>query len=217
MKRRALIYDLDGTLADTRRDIVRAANHMRERMGLAPLPDEAVRRAVGMGLKALVRRCLETEEDRHLQAGMRLYREFYEAHLLDHTRLYPSARAVLERFRGRVQAVVTNKPEVYSRRVLEGLGVAGFFERVVGGDSGHPKKPDPAAVRALLEEKEIGPEAAVLIGDSPIDAVTARAAGIESVCVTHGFSEEAELLAARPDRLVPDLAALLRLADEERW
>ena len=212
-----VVYDLDGTLADTRQDITRAANVMRARMGLPPLARIEVCRHVGLGLTHLIRSCLSMEDPVRLEEGRRIYLEHYAAHLLDSTELYPGVREVLDHFQDRAQAVVTNKPDPYSRRILEGLGIAGRFRRIIAGDSGYPKKPDPEALLAILKQEGVPPEEALIVGDSPIDVETGRRAGVASVGVAQGFVPREELEAAGPDRLAEDFRRLLEMAKKEEW
>ncbi len=212
-----ILYDLDGTLADTRKDIAQAANHMRAQMQLRPLPDQAICGYVGLGLRKLVQSCLGTEEDRRTEEGMRIYRAFYAEHLLDHTVLYPGVREALEFFRPRQQAVVTNKPNPYSRQILEGLGIVGYFFEIIAGDSEYAKKPDPESLLAIMSRQGISASEAVLVGDSAIDVETGARAGVFTVGVTHGFSDEQELKAARPDCVVDSFEQLLKFAQREGW
>ncbi len=212
-----ILYDLDGTLVDTREDIARAANHMRAAMGLASLPREAICAHVGWGLSQLVQSCLGTGEPQAIEEGIRIYRAHYAEHLLDHTVLYPGAQELLEHFRNRRQAVVTNKPNPYSREILTALGVAGYFFEIVAGDSGFAKKPDPQAIQALMERAGVPAGETLLVGDSPIDVETGRRAGVKCAAVGHGFSPEEELEKACPDWAVRDLRELLDLARSEQW
>lgn len=215
--KRLILYDLDGTLVDTREDIARAANHMRSEMGMDPLPREAICRFVGLGLRQLMQGCLETEDPGRIEQGTKLYRAHYTQHLLDHAVLYPSVREVLDHFRGRTQAVVTNKPNPYSREILEALGVAGYFMEILAGDSEYPKKPDPAGILAVMARAVAIPAQTLWVGDSPIDVQTGARAGIQTVGVAHGFSPREELAASGPDELVEDFSQLLELARKRGW
>ncbi len=212
-----IVYDLDGTLVDTRRDIAEAANHMRGEMGLPPMPEKKICGFVGLGLAQLVAGCLETADSAKVEEGTRIYRAHYSEHLLDNTSLYPGAREVLEHFRERRQAVITNKPDPYSRRILESLGVAGYFLEIVAGNSGYPKKPDPESLKTLMGKEGAGPSETLFVGDSPIDVETASQAGVPTVVVAQGFSERQELEQAGPDYLVEDFRELLELAKEKSW
>lgn len=212
-----VVYDLDGTLADTLDDLTLSANLLLSELGRPPVPRERLKGYVGLGLRTLVQRCLETDEAERIERGMARYRAHYARHLLDRTRLYPSARRVLERFCDRQQAIVTNKPEALSRRILDGLGIAGYFRAVIGGDSGFGHKPDAAGLRALMAQAGASAQDTLLIGDSPVDIETGRHAGVHTVGVAHGFAGLDELRAAAPGALVSDFEELLSLANAASW
>jgi phosphoglycolate phosphatase len=215
--KRLLLYDLDGTLVDTLEDLTASANHMLRALGSPTISSQEVRRHVGHGVRELVRRCLKSDESSRIDDGMRVYLAHYAQHRLDHARLYPGAREVLEHFASRRQAVVTNKPNPFSRDILEALGIARYFAEIIAGDSGFPKKPDPGAALALMRAEAVTPGETVLIGDSPIDVETARNAGVGVACLLHGLSDAAELSATSPDVLVKDFAELLALAKAQGW
>jgi phosphoglycolate phosphatase len=215
--KRLIIYDLDGTLVDTLQDLAAAVNHMLRICQAPPLTLREVRGCVGRGVRELVRRSLQTDEPKRLDDGVKVFLAYYERHLLDQTRLYPGAREVLEHFKDRRQAVLTNKPNPFSRDILEALGVAPYLFELVAGDTEFPKKPDPSAVLALMRVAEASAEETLMVGDSPIDVETGRAAGVFTVCALHGLSDEAELAAANPDLLVKDFGDLLSAATQHEW
>jgi len=164
-------------------------------------------------IEMLMRRALEEAHSKAAasehQKAVKLFRRYYAEHLLDQTALYPPVMKVLEFFKDREQAVLTNKPENFSVRILKELGVSEFFSRVIGGDTGLPKKPDPAAALEILREAEVKPEEAVYIGDSALDIETGRNAGMKAIAVTYGFGKRAELEKSNPDYLLEDLGALI--------
>ena len=215
--KRIIFYDLDGTLVDTREDIARAANHMRQQMGLTALQTSEVSHFVGRGIHHLIQSCLETGDAKQIEKGFKIYRDHYAKHMLDHSRLYPGAKEVLEFFKKRKQAVVTNKPNPFSREMLEALGVAHYFIEIISGNSDYPKKPDPAAILSIMKKENIGCEAALFVGDSLIDIETGRNAGITTAIITHGFGAQNELQSARPDALARDFKEFLDLAKKEGW
>lgn len=190
---------------------------MARQFGLAPLSSRAVGNFVGKGLHPLVKSCLRTEDPKQIEKGSKIYRAYYKAHMLDHSALYPGTRAVLDYFKERKQAVVTNKPNPFSREILAALGVAGYFTDIVAGDTDFPKKPDPSAVFSIMKREKIAPAAALFIGDSTIDIETARNAGIEAAVVLHGFSTREELQSAAPDAIAEDFAELVRIAEKKNW
>jgi len=215
--KKLILYDLDGTLADTRQDIINGVRYALVTLKGPDLTDDEIKDCVGTGLHALIKQVFRTEDEKLADRGAKLYREHYKKHMLDHTRLYPGAREFLEYFKDRKQAVITNKPNPFSSQIFEALGVAHFFIAILAGDNGLPFKPDPAAIHHLIEQTGAKPEEVIFVGDSPIDIQAARNAGVEVVTLSHGFASEATLREAKPDHLVHDFAELLRLAQEKGW
>ena len=188
-----LIFDLDGTLVDSRLDLANAINAMRSHLGMSRLTNERVYTYVGNGAQLLVRRSLGDEApDSLLRDGLAFFMEYYAAHDLDFTTLYPGVRESLDRFReaGKRMAVLTNKPTPMSRHILEGLGVSGHFFRIFGGDSFEQKKPDPIGVETLMREAATDRAHTMMVGDSSVDVATAGNAGIPCCGVTYGFQPE---------------------------
>ena len=223
MALRAVIYDLDGTLIDSRRDLVDAVNHTLARLGFLELPAPLVASFVGEGAELLVRRALSAARRRHgsgdeapaeiaaaiVEEAMPLWRESYGARLLATTRPYPGVVALLQEAPAQ-RGVLTNKPGGFARAILEGLGLAASFARVVGGDEA-PRKPRPDGLLLLCAALGVSPAEALLVGDSPVDIGCARAAGVPSCGVTWGFAARADLLAAGPDFACDDVAEVAAL------
>ena len=199
-----LVFDLDGTLIDSKRDLANAGNAARGHMGMPPLADARVWSYVGNGAPVLVRRLLGAEAtEAQVQGALEFFLEYYRDHKLEYTALYPGVRESLDRLRdaGVRMAVLTNKPVNISCAILEGLGVGGHFQRVYGGNSFDFKKPHPIGVEKLIEECGASRERTMMVGDSSVDVQTARNAHIESCGVTYGFQPET-LAAVPPDLLV---------------
>ena len=215
--KKLILYDLDGTLVDTRQDIINGVRYALEVLKGPDLTDDEIKDCVGTGLHALIKQVFRTEDEKLAERGSKLYREHYKKHMLDHTHLYAGAREFLEYFKDRKQAVITNKPNPFSTEILEALGVAHFFIAILAGDNGLPFKPDPAAIHHLMEETSVTEEEVLFVGDSPVDIQAARNAGVEVVTLSHGFASEATLREAKPDHIVHDFAGLLRLAQEKGW
>lgn len=215
--KKLILYDLDGTLVDTRRDIINGVRYALETLKGPELTDDEIKDCVGTGLHALIKQVFRTEDEKLADRGSKLYREHYKKHMLDHTHLYTGARECLEHFRGRKQAVITNKPNPFSTEILEALGVAHFFIAILAGDNGLPFKPDPAAIHHLMLDTDSTEEETLFVGDSPIDIQAARNAGVEIVTLSHGFASEATLREAKPDHIVRDFSGLLQLAQEKGW
>jgi phosphoglycolate phosphatase len=199
-----LIFDLDGTLIDSRLDLAGAVNATLAHMNRPLLTNERVYTYVGDGAPLLVRRALGgVATQQEVDEALEFFLEYYRDHDLDHTVLYPGVRESLERLSaaGKRMAVLTNKPVRMSRHIVEGLGVARHFFAVYGGNSFDQKKPHPVGVQALMREAGAGPESTVMVGDSAVDVLTARAAGIYCCCVSYGFQPES-LAAHPPDLLI---------------
>lgn len=195
----ALIFDLDGTLIDSRQDLAAALNRTREEYGLAPLGLDDLVAMVGYGADHLVRRA--TEDLGRERVGEALERFFsnYGGRLLDSTCAYPGVESMLEALAPHFSmAVLTNKPERFSRRILEGLGLSRHFRHVVGGDSLPSRKPDPEGLLDLARRFDVPPQEVLLVGDSRVDADTSRAADAPFAFVTWGFTaaDEAKAVAA---------------------
>ena len=224
MPLRAVIYDLDGTLVDSRQDLVDAVNATLARLQLAPLPAPLIASFVGEGAELLVRRSLSAARRRDgrgdeppdqlpsaaVAGAMPIWRESYGARLLVHTRAYPGIEALLAETPDR-RGVLTNKPGGFARSILEGLGLLPRFARVVGGDEA-PRKPAPDGLLALCASLGVAPAEALLVGDSPVDIGCARAAAVRCCAVAWGFAGRDQLVAAAPDHLCEspaEVAALL--------
>jgi phosphoglycolate phosphatase len=200
------VFDLDGTLVDSREDLYLAVAHALSELGLPARTREEVVSYVGDGAVALVSRAIAPREHL-LESALALWREHYAHHLLDHTRLYPGIAAVIGSARIPL-AVHTNKPGGMARRILEGLGVLPRFSVVVGGDEA-ARKPDPSGLLGICSRLGVPPGEAVLVGDSVVDHTTAVAAGIRFVPVSWGFVPMTTLSAAGASGFIQDAAGLL--------
>lgn len=200
-RKRLVVFDLDGTLVDSTEDIATAFNVATSRVapGTPPLELGVVRALIGLGARNLVARGLEVAGLPHDPAAvLPVFLDAYSACLLDKTRLYPGTAETLDALAGRTLAVLTNKPGGLSRAILAGLGVADRFVRVVGGGDGPASKPDPAGLAGLMRDFTATPAETLMVGDSPVDVATARAAGVEIAGVLYGL-DPASLRAAQPD------------------
>ena len=213
---RALLFDLDGTLVDSRRDLATALDLTLCELGLPPLGVEVTTHLVGDGARRLIERGLAAAgagpvlSDAFVSAALERFKTHYARHLLATTRAYPQVGPVLEYFAALPKAVVTNKPAGFSETILQGLGLRTHFVAVIGGDTLPERKPYPAPVQAGLAACGcINPAEAVMIGDSPNDIRAGRAAGTLTCGVTYGFRASSELTEA--DILIDDLTRLTGL------
>ena len=181
-----VVFDLDGTLVDSAHDIAASANEMVESLGGRSLALDDIANMVGDGARVLVQRALsEAGLDPNTRDALPRFLEIYDRRLLETTRPYDGTEQMLTMLADRVQlAVLTNKPQKLSERLLSGLGLREFFESVIGGDGPYGRKPDPTTLRALLDSSSDG---GLLVGDSPIDWQTAQNAGCPFVWARYGF------------------------------
>ena len=196
--RRLIVFDLDGTLVDSRRDLAESANQLLEELGAAPQPEAAIVRMVGEGAAVLVRRALAAAGVGESPGALERFLEIYSGRLLNHTRPYDGIpEAVSVACRHARLAVLTNKPTRPSEEILDGLAMRELFEDVIGGDGPWPRKPDPASLVALMERTGATPATTLLVGDSAIDHETARRASVRCCLAAYGFGYET----FPPDRL----------------
>lgn len=210
----AVVFDLDGTLIDSRHDLAAAVNRMRGELGLVPLTIEAILGMVGEGARNLVLRALgeaapEIDPDRALA----IFYRHYEGECTRRTRPFPGIDDLLAELAPRFPlALVTNKPERFSRKIVDHLGWGGRFDPLIGGDSLSTRKPDPAGLLAVGARHGVAARELTLVGDSRVDAATASAAGARFVWVGWGFAREeerAELARGASAGTCDDLARIL--------
>ena len=213
-----VIFDLDGTLIDSRLDLVHSVNAALRHIGRPELPEHVIASYVGDGAQILIQRALggEQVDEAIVRQGLEFFLTYYRAHKLDHTTVYEGiidALAVIERpvsGQRRKLAVLTNKPVIPSRAIIEALRMKKFFLQIYGGNSFATKKPDPEGARRLLEECRVRAEHSVIIGDSHTDVETGHNAGIRTVGVTYGFAPQS-LADAKPDVIVDHPRELMEL------
>jgi phosphoglycolate phosphatase len=204
------IFDLDGTLIDSKLDLVLSVNATRTHMGMPELTEETISSYVGNGAPVLIQRAMgegaaQSEVDRALE----YFLGHYKIHKLDNTRLYPGVQEALDVLRadGVQLAILTNKPVGASRGIISGLGLADHFLRIYGGNSFAAKKPDPIGIETILSDSGAARERTVMVGDSHVDIETARNAGVAACGVRYGFQPDSFHRAA-PDVIYDDLREL---------
>jgi phosphoglycolate phosphatase len=194
-----LIFDLDGTLCDTKDDIALSVNLTLKELGLPEKPPEVIYGYVGSGVRKLLQQAVGAESEERFNSAMRIFRSHYLNHLLDTTKPYPGMETVLNLFKHKKKAVVTNKPQVYTDRILSGLCLTNYFDLIVGGDNGLVLKPEPHMLLFVLEKLQVQKSRCVMIGDGLHDIVAARAAGIGVCAVGYGLTSRRELQEEGPD------------------
>jgi phosphoglycolate phosphatase len=213
-----VIFDLDGTLIDSRLDLVHSVNAALRHIGRPELPDDVIASYVGDGAPVLIQRALggESSDEAMVRRGLQFFLSYYREHKLDHTTVYTGVRDALAAIQdgsngnARKMAVLTNKPVAPARAIVEALGLASFFIQIYGGNSFSTKKPDPEGARKLLEENHVRPEETVIVGDSHVDVETGRNAGLWTIGVSYGFAPHT-LESRPPDVLVDSPAELPKI------
>jgi|SRR5579862_3240346 len=208
-----LIFDLDGTLIDSKLDLANAVNAARAHLGLAPIEHDRVYSYVGNGAPELMRRALgEHATAPKVQQALDFFLAYYRDHKLDHTVLYPGVREALDQLLAAniVMAVLTNKPVKMSQAIVEGLGLTAHFRQVYGGNSFPHKKPNPIGIETLIAECAADRDQTIMVGDSGVDVQTARNARVTACGVSWGFQPET-FAQYPPDILVDRLEELAHL------
>jgi phosphoglycolate phosphatase len=185
-----LIFDLDGTLVDSLDDIVGSVNFTLSEMGLKQLERPQIRSYVGDGIKTLIARAVGTQEpvtEELVEKARKIYYEHHEVHCLDHVRMYPNVLEVMEHFASKKKAVVSNKSERFTKKILEGLGLASYLDLIVGGDTLSDKKPNPIVIEHAVSLLKVSKNRTVMIGDGSQDVQCGRAAGVLTCGATYGF------------------------------
>lgn len=205
-RKKLFIFDLDGTLVDSKKDLVLAIKHASERVRLPMPSDEEIEHYIALGSMSLVKEVFG--QNARFEEAFQHFVDYYRSHLLDHTVPCPGVIPILDFLRGHTLTVMSNKRELFCRVILEGLSLSERFSMIVGGDTRPVKKPDPEPLFYILEKTGHASGEALMIGDSPQDILAAKAAGIHSVVVRNGFTSARVLIESNPDLHVQDMQEL---------
>jgi phosphoglycolate phosphatase len=202
-----IVFDLDGTLADTLPDLTAAANFACRRLGLPEHSPGAIRKMIGGGERQLIQRLVGPDHQDRVEECLKLYLEHYTRHNGELTRIYPGVAETLERLAEK-KAVLSNKLQRLTRQTLEVIGLAKFFTAIRGGGSHLRLKPAPDHLMALISDLGVGAIHTLMVGDTTTDIQTGRQAHAFTAAVTYGYGDLDSLMAASPDFLLPQLAQL---------
>jgi phosphoglycolate phosphatase len=208
------IFDLDGTLIDTRRDITNSVNDMLTHFGLEPKTVVEVTSFVGDGIKKLVERCVDGRKI-DAEKAVAVFESAYSSRLLETTKTYPGVFELLNSIRDKYKAILTNKALRYSKAITDGLGLTPHFNLIAGGDTFEKKKPSPVGIEHILHRAGREKHEALMIGDGKNDILTAKKAGIASVFVAYGFSGENALMDVQPDFVIAEPLELLNIKSRD--
>jgi len=205
------LFDLDGTIIDSSKDIAVAVNYALTQLGFPALPEEEIVKHVGYGGKKLMEGVLKTQDEELINEGVKLFREYYFSHPAVYTTLYPYVYETLQHLkkRGKKLAVVTNKYQDISELIIQKIGIAHFIDIIVGGDTTSSKKPDKEPVLFALKQLGSHPQEAVMIGDSEADIQAGKGAGVKTVLVTYGFGDVEKALTFQPDLVIQSIKEIM--------
>ncbi len=213
MGKELVIFDLDGTLIDSRDDIARAVNTTFVEMGYGEVDRDTIRDNIGWGVRALLERLLPCEDEATLERARGLFLEHYSENLVVDTHLYegvvPTLRGLKER--GKTLALVTNKPLGLSERIMDGFAIREYFTVILGGDSVRNKKPHPEPIIRVMRQTGFGPASTIYVGDTGADMDASRGAGVDFIAVAYGFADIEELLRRGCKQVVQRIDELLQV------
>lgn len=206
-----LIFDLDGTLVDTRRDLANAVNHALRQLGKNEVEVDTVTGYVGDGVRKLLERALGDAAKTELETAHRHFRSYYHEHIADFSQPYPGVREVLEHFAHKQKAILTNKPQEFTEALLQRLDIHRQFAMIIGGQAHLKLKPDPEAVLTILYHFGLPASRALIIGDGENDILVGKAAKIVTGAAAYGFRPVEKLRALQPDFVIEAPAELMDL------
>ncbi len=213
MKFDAYLFDLDGTLIDSSLDIAEATNFTLRELGFEPKPVDEIIKHVGYGGRKLLEGILGTDEREIIDRAVSIFREYYFSNPSRYTKLYPGVLETLKTIKdtGKKVAVVTNKYEDISKRILEDVGIIEHIDIVVGGDTLSKKKPDPEPVLHVINRFSVTPERALMVGDSETDIISGKSAGAKTCLVMFGYGKKELAKSYLPDYIVESIEHILKL------
>ncbi len=202
------VFDFDGTLVDTKKDIADSVNRTLKELELRTLDRETLYTFIGKGVNHLMTRSLEGTGYDDLPCAIDVFMRHYEEHLMDQTDLFPNCREILEHFAHKENTILSNKPTHFITQILDALDCRAPFSTIIGGDRMPAKKPDPGGLLHILEQHRMPPEETLMIGDSLVDVATGKRAGVKTCGVTYGHAGRESLESAQPDWIIDDLSEL---------
>jgi len=208
-----IMFDLDGTLVDTSKDITNALNYAIKPYGLKDLTVEDTIKMVGEGITRLIEKVLSDEKSQWRDEVIKRFLAYYSEHLIDYSSVYPHVRETLEKLNGYKKAVISNKKENLSMKLLDKLGLLKHFNLVIGSDTTSERKPSPIPVIHVFTKLGIDPHESIIVGDSNYDIEAGKKAGIKTVAVTYGYRERHYLLDA--DYIIDTIKDLIMLLENQ--
>ena len=209
-----IIFDLDGTLVDSRQDIVNAVNFMLRSLNLGERPFEEIISYVGKGINELIKSSLGNNADNLKDRALDIFRSYYQDHPSDNAYVYPGVSELLDYFKDKEKAVITNRNHRSSEIILQKMGIAGYFNNVIGDDSTSCLKPSRCQFDRLFEKTTVKDRGKVLmVGDMDIDILAGRASGIVTCAVTYGIGKRQDIERSMPDYIIDDILQLKKIIE----
>ena len=203
-----ILFDLDGTLADTHIDIANSVNFMLQKSGFKTKSIKEIMYCVGWGMEPLLKGVLGEENTEIFAQAQFIYEKHYGEHLFDNVKLYPYVKEILAYFANKKKIVISNKPDGFCLKLLKKLSIFSYFEEIIGGDNAKYRKPSPWTINNVLKRLGICKNKAIMVGDMPIDIEAGKRAGILTCGVTYGFVEKEKMTRTHPDFLINKLIEL---------
>ncbi len=203
------IFDLDGTLIDSKKDIIGSLNYVLKELGLPEKPPEVVRGYIGLGRDRFISDGLgHTAAPEMVKKANDIFNKYYPEHMLDTTCLFPGVLEILEYLKDKILVIITNKNRDITVQTLSHFNIEKYFYKVTGGDDVNCRKPDPCQINNLLKEVDAPKGEAIMIGDSDIDIKSGKAAGIITCGLTYGIGRKEDIEKAKPDYIFDDIRKL---------
>ncbi len=209
----AIIFDVDGTLVDARKDIVKAMNHALRVVGAPERRYEEIVSHIGTGVKDLVRKSLRREDASLVDNAVREFGNYYIKHSADEATLYPHVREVLEHFKKKRKFILTNRYTSFAAATLKELDIREYFEDIIGGDDEECMKPSRCILDKVLPGMKIDKARAIIVGDMAIDIKTGKNSGVKTCWVTYGLGKRGEVEPLKPDYIINDIIELKRIIE----
>jgi len=206
-----IIFDLDGTLVDSREDIANAVNFTLKKIGLKEKSISEISSYIGTGIEELIRKSLGKKQEALLEKALSIFIEYYRKHSTDNTVLYPNVKEILEYFKNKRKAIVTNRNYEFALSALNKLGIRDCFEDIVGGDDTGCMKPSSCPLDRSMGRLNADKEKAIIVGDMDIDIVAGKRAGIITCGVTYGIGKKEDIIKAKPDFIIDDIIDLKKI------
>ena len=203
-----IIFDLDGTLVDSREDVTNAVNFTLKKIGLKKKSISEISSYIGKGIEDLIRKSLGNKQEVLLKRALSVFEEYYKEHFTDNSVLYPNVKEILEYFNNKRKTIVTNRNYEFALLIMKTLGIYDYFENIVGGDDIGCMKPSSCPLNKSMGRLNADKEKAIIVGDMDIDILAGRRAGITTCGVTYGIGKKEDIIKAKPDFIIDDIIDL---------